>query len=209
MEFRPNYINNNEIQIKYNNKTIANTTELKFLGLILHNAMTWKSHIDMLTSKLSKACYIVRVIRPFLSLNSLKIIYHTYFHSVITYGLIFWGTLTHSSNIFKLQKRMIRILMEARPRDSCREFFKILNILPLASKYILSLALFMVTNKSLFRLNSDIHNFNTRINSKFFPVTTHLTSLKKAPFTQVLRYIITFQRILKPWQMILRVLKKH
>jgi hypothetical protein len=54
---------------------------------------------------------------------------------------------------------MVRILMEARPRDSCREFFKMLNILPLASQYILSLALFMVTNKSLFRQNSEIHNF--------------------------------------------------
>jgi hypothetical protein len=70
--------------------------------------------------------------------------------------------------------------MEARPRDSCREFFKILNILPLASQYILSLALFMVTSKSLFRLNSDIHNFNTRNNSKFFQVTTHLTMFQKS-----------------------------
>jgi hypothetical protein len=39
----------------------------------------------------------------------------------------------------------------------------------------------MVTNKSLFRLNSDIHNFNTRNNSKFFQVTTHLNVFKKSP----------------------------
>jgi hypothetical protein len=71
----------------------------------------------MLASKLNKACFIARTIRPFLSLNSLKIIYHAYFHSVITYGLIFWGTSSHSKNIFKLQKRMVRILMEAKPRD--------------------------------------------------------------------------------------------
>jgi hypothetical protein len=76
---------------------------------------------------------------------------------------------------------MVRILMEARPRDSCREFFKILNILPLASQYILSLALFMVTNKSLFRQNSEIHNFNTRNNSNFFQITTHLTMFHKSP----------------------------
>jgi hypothetical protein len=58
--------------------------------------------------------------------------------------------------------------MEASPRNSCRNIFKILKILPLASQYILSLALFMVTNKSLFRYNSDIYNINTRNNSKFF-----------------------------------------
>jgi hypothetical protein len=67
-------------------------------------------------------------------------------------------------DIFKLQKWMIRILMEARSRDSFRTFFKILKILPLASQYIFSVALFMVTNKSLFRYNSDIYNVNTRNN---------------------------------------------
>jgi hypothetical protein len=84
-------------------------------------------------------------------------------------------------DIFKLQKRMIRILMEAKPRDSCRIFFKILKILPLASQYILSLALFMVTNKSLFRYTYDIYNINTRNNSNFFQVTTHLTMFHKSP----------------------------
>jgi hypothetical protein len=54
MEFYPKYINNHKIQIKYNNKTIVNTTELKFLGLILHNTMSWKSYIDLLASKLMK-----------------------------------------------------------------------------------------------------------------------------------------------------------
>jgi hypothetical protein len=119
---------------------------------------------------------IARVIRPFLSLNSLKIIYHAYFHSVITYGVIFWGTSSHSLNNFKLQKRIVRI-----PRDSCRTFFKTLKIVPLASQYILYLALFMVTNKKLFRQIFEIHNFNTRNNSNFFQVMTHLTMFQKSP----------------------------
>jgi hypothetical protein len=130
----------------------------------------------MLATKLNKACYIARVIRPFLSLNSPNIIYHAHFHSVITYSVIFWGTSSHSLNIFKLQKRIVRI-----PRDSCRTFFKTLKRLPLASKYILSLALFMVTNKTLFRQNFVIHNFNTRNNSNFFQVMTHLTMFQKSP----------------------------
>jgi hypothetical protein len=74
--------------------------------------MSWKSHIDMLAPKLNKACYIARAIKPFLSLNSLKIIYHAYFHSVMTYGLIFWGTSTYSTDIFKLQKQDLEILVE-------------------------------------------------------------------------------------------------
>jgi hypothetical protein len=100
---------------------------------------------------------------------------------VIKYGVIFWGTSSHSFNIFRLQKRMVRILMEARPRDSRRTFFKTLKILPLASQYMLSLALFMVTNKTLFRQNFEIRNFNTSNNSNFFEVTTHLMMFQKSP----------------------------
>jgi DNA integrity scanning protein DisA with diadenylate cyclase activity len=37
---------------------------------------------------------------------------------------IIQGNSSHSENIFKLQKRIIRIIMGARPRDSCRELFK-------------------------------------------------------------------------------------
>jgi hypothetical protein len=99
MEFHSKHTINSEIQIKYNSKIIANTTKLKFLGLVLHNNMSWKKHIDMLDSKLNKVCYITRAIRPLLSLNSIKIIYLAYFHSVITYALIFGGTSSHSSKI--------------------------------------------------------------------------------------------------------------
>jgi hypothetical protein len=47
MRFCSKDITNSEIQIKYNNKIIANTTELKFHGLVLHNTLSWKSHTDM------------------------------------------------------------------------------------------------------------------------------------------------------------------
>ena len=78
---------------------------------------------------------------------------------------------------FSVMKRMVRILMGARLRDSCRELFKILNILALASQYIFSLALFMFNNKSLFSVNSDIHKFNTRNNSNI----PHLSMYQKGP----------------------------
>jgi hypothetical protein len=63
---------------------------------------------------------------------------------------------------------MVRILVGARLRDSHRKYFHILNILPVVSQYI-------INNKSLFRLNSDIRNFNTSNNSNFRHVMTHLT----------------------------------
>ena len=70
-------------------------------------------------------------------------IYFSYIHSIITYGIIFWGNSTGSNEVFKLQKKAIRIITNTDSRTSCRDLFKDLNILPLQSQYILSLAVYM------------------------------------------------------------------
>jgi len=68
----------------------------------------------------------------------------------------------HSPIIFKMQKRVLRILDGVGYRDSCRELFKELKILTLSSQYILSLLLFVTQNRGLFVSNSSFHNFDTR-----------------------------------------------
>jgi len=62
-------------------------------------------------------------------------IYFSSVHDIISYGIIFGGNSGYSNTIFKLQKRVIRIMMNARNTESCRELFKKLNILPLHSQY--------------------------------------------------------------------------
>jgi hypothetical protein len=47
-----------------NNKMLSNTSNLKFLGIIIYNT-SWKNHIDMIAPKLRQACCIARVIKPF------------------------------------------------------------------------------------------------------------------------------------------------
>jgi uncharacterized membrane protein len=59
-------------------------------------------------------------------------VYNAFLHSMITYGLIFWDNSTSSVQIFKLQKRVIRIMVGAtNSRDSCKKIFRSLQILPL------------------------------------------------------------------------------
>jgi len=110
----------NEISIDFNDTFISNTSNTKFLGLVITNSLSWKDHITQLTPKLSKACYVLRCIRPFMSQDALKSVYYSYFHALITYGIIFWGNSSYSSHIFWLQKRAVRIITGSRPRDSCR-----------------------------------------------------------------------------------------
>jgi hypothetical protein len=120
--------------------------KLNFLGYLFNNNLSWKTHIECIKSKLSSACYAVRSVKPYVTLNTLKMIYHSYFHSVMTYGLLFWGSSPDSIKIFRLQKKIIRIMTGCRSRDSCRNLFVNLEILPLPSQYIFSLLMFMIRN---------------------------------------------------------------
>lgn len=114
-----------ENKINYNNKIIPNTMGLKFLGLILRNIMSWKRHIDLIISQWNKACYIARTIKPFLSINSLKMIYHAYFYSVMSHGLIFWGTYSCKLNIFWLQKEWLEFWWEQDSGTPARNCLKL------------------------------------------------------------------------------------
>jgi len=145
-----------DFSIIHGSKKIANVYNTKFLGLKLGNTLSWRSHIDTIIPKLSSASFALRVVEPFLSEDSLKMVYYSYFHSVMTYGLIFWGNSHYSNIIFRLQKRIIRIIVGISGRDSCREHFKKLKILPLQSQYILSLLLFVVDNGDYFKVNPEI-----------------------------------------------------
>jgi hypothetical protein len=149
-------------EIKYEDEQISIANETKFLGLYINNNLSWKKHIESIKYKLSSACYVMRLVKPYVTANTLKVIYYSYFHSIMTYGLIFWGNYPDSMKIFRLQKKIIRIKMGCRSRDSCRKLFLNLEILPLPSQYILSLLLFMLRNKNQFQVNSEIHQINTR-----------------------------------------------
>jgi hypothetical protein len=118
----------NNLNIEYNNKMIIQANFVKFLGLTVDFTLSWKQRIDTIIPKLNKACYIIRRLKLHLSTTVLKMVYCAFFHSVMSFGLIFWGNSTNSRCVFKLQKRVIRIIMGAKNRDSCREFFKLLKI---------------------------------------------------------------------------------
>jgi len=58
-----------------------------------------------------------------MSLEALKIVCYSSFTSIINYGLPFWGTSPHSKKIFRMQKRIVRIMMGCRKEVSCRNLF--------------------------------------------------------------------------------------
>jgi hypothetical protein len=124
IQFSTKHNETTQTHIKYEDKYIQNTNRTTFLGLIVENTLSWQSHLDKLSSKLSSSSYIIRILKPILTIKNLKVIDYSYVHSIISYGLIFWGNSSHSNIIFKLQKRIIRIITNSSNGTSCRNIFK-------------------------------------------------------------------------------------
>ena len=109
----------------------------------------------------------------------LRTVYFSYFHSIMSYGIIFWRNSNFCNNVFKIQKRIIRIITNKSKRDSCWQLFKQLQILKLPSQYMFSLFVYVAKHRDLFLSNSDIHNINTRYNDNLHLPTTNLTLVQR------------------------------
>jgi hypothetical protein len=131
MKFTSSYHQNKAFQIIYQKKIITGTNNTRFLGLELDKNISWKNHVQKIIPKLSSACYLVTSMYPCCNLNTLQMIYFTYFHTVMEYGISFWGVSVESKGIFQKQKRIIRIMTGSTSRISCSTLFQKLEILTL------------------------------------------------------------------------------
>jgi hypothetical protein len=104
----------------------------------------------------------------------------------MSYGLFLWENSPHSLKIFRMQKKkkkkIIRIMTGCNNRPSCRNLFRKLEILPLASQHIFSLMFFVVINKSLFVLNSDKHNVSVRHANNLYQPSSNFTVHQKGVY---------------------------
>jgi hypothetical protein len=95
---------------------------------------------------LSRACYAIRSMSHISSTGTLKSTYFDYFHSIMTYGIIFWDNSPNSKMIFTLQMGTVRIIAGAKSTNSCRNLFMRLEILPLQCECIFTLMNIVINN---------------------------------------------------------------
>jgi len=104
LQFLTKKQNEMQHQIVTSNSKMTNINSTKFLGLIIDKTLSWKNHITEITPKLNKASYVIRTSTFLKSPELLRMVYFSYFHSIMSCGIIFWGSSHHSVNIFKIQK---------------------------------------------------------------------------------------------------------
>ena len=125
-----------EMDIEYKNET-------KFLGLYLTEDVKWDVHIKHLCHILKKNYYVIQSLKTITSINILRSIHFANFHSHLRYGILFWEGDSQSTKIFKLQKKVVRLICNVKRKTSCRELFRAFNILPVSCVYIMETAYYI------------------------------------------------------------------
>ena len=162
-----------EFQVFINEQSILRVSETMFLGFFLDDNLTWKPHIPLLASKLSKSIGIIHKSRFFLSTQSLRTLYNSMILPYLYYCNLAWGG-TYKANLQRiviLQKRALRIVNNSTYDANTSPIFKELKLLKFHDIHSFQLGFFMFSLKNstlpsefnnLFLINRQIHNYNTR-----------------------------------------------
>ena len=94
------------INLSMNNIPIDIVPHFNYLGIILDKHLSWKTHITMVTGKLSKINGILNRLKYIYPTHILLTIYKSLFVPHINYGSLVWGQ--NFNSISKLQKKVIR-----------------------------------------------------------------------------------------------------
>jgi hypothetical protein len=81
-----------DLHISYENRRISSIRSTKFLGVEIDDNLSWHCHTDKMIPKLNKVTYVIRFLKLLLPFETLKMVHFSTFHSIISYGIIFWGS---------------------------------------------------------------------------------------------------------------------
>ena len=95
-------------EVKINDTSIERVREFCFLGLIINENLTWKTHIDKISNKVSKYTGILNKLKRFLPPYILRTLYCSLIQSQLNYCILTWGF--DSKRIEKTQKKAIRVI---------------------------------------------------------------------------------------------------
>ena len=119
-------------KIKLDGKKLRPSSEIKYLGILLDENLTFGPQIQKINAQLNRANTLLAKARHYMPRNLLMQLYYGQFFSRISYACQIWGQcLNEKSQTFLLQKKAIRIITFSDFAAHTSPLFKTLNIVKL------------------------------------------------------------------------------
>ena len=178
-------------KLQINNSNIECVKEFNFLGIVLDECLTWKSHIQKIAGKIARVIGTINRLKRFLPCEILKMIYSALIQPHLNYGILLWGL--KAKRIIKLQKWALRAITCSKYNAHTDPLFKRLHILKVSDIYNLTALKFYHKYKKdklpksfrdLFKPISINHTHHTRHrNTTRFPVPKTVLGKSTIRFT--------------------------
>ncbi|KAI5751888.1 hypothetical protein M8J77_011806 [Diaphorina citri] len=154
--------------------TVSYSQEIKFLGVVVDEKLKWKSHVEYIKGKLSSSIFAISSVKKNVGPDPALLTYFAYFHSVMIYGIVYWGFSSCSSDVFLLQKRALRSVFGLRRDVSCRSIFKDNKILTFWGQLALDTCVLLHKTQDSLKKHSSVHDHNTRGRDSLVPSRENL-----------------------------------
>ena len=113
-------------RLKLADTEIESVDQFNFLGITLDKHLNWNAHTNKLVGKISRNTGMLNKIKLFLPS---RILYSSLILCQLSYGILIWGQ--NYKRIFKLQKRVMRIITCSKYNAHSEPLFKELKLLNL------------------------------------------------------------------------------
>ena len=152
--------NDNVPKIKLNGVTIELSSEVKYYGIVQDSNLTFRKHIDLTLSKISKSTGIIYRVSHNAPKCVLKSMYYAIVYPYLLYCNLIWGAACES-NLNKLliaQKRIVRIIGGKKNHEHSNPLFYELGILKINDVHKLVCCEYAFKNSNLLTLRENYHN---------------------------------------------------
>lgn len=170
-------LNINNINIFFNNNKLELVTEIKYLGFIISNDLSLKSHFTYIQKKISKKLFFFSRVSQFVSMATSITIYKSIIQPHFDYCASILNFLDNNSiEVFqKLQNRGMRVILRCNRYTPIRTMLNVLDWLSVKQRlrYFTLIFIYKILHNllpSYFNkyvvFNNHIHNYLTRSNDQ-------------------------------------------
>ena len=109
---------------------LAQVSEIKYLGIMLDDKLTWKPHIKQLCTKLGRESWAILKLRNYVNLSALKAVYYSFVPSHLQYCISSRGLVSKTAldPLKKLYDRITRNLSKSPYLAHTNPLFFTLNL---------------------------------------------------------------------------------
>ena len=161
------------------------TLKFNFLGLTINEYLDWSCLCNKIAFKISRTLGIINRLKHELPTIILKLMYDALIMSLFQYSITSWGYSCY--RLFKLQKRVIRIVTLSKYNAHTDPLFKLNQLLKIEYTFEIQCLKFYYKYRKaillkylidMFTENRDVHNHNTRQTSHLHHGVTRTVSAR-------------------------------